>query len=301
MLARHYSFGLKHNGYNNSPLTNHPYKYNGKELNEELGLDWYDYGARNYDAALARWMNLDPLADEYYDLSPYNYCAGNPINSIDVNGEWIYIMHENNTYKYDNGKLYQYQNEGENAYTYTEFSTEEGSFLEGVLNGINDLLSSSAEGEGIVNYFGNDDTDAFIAQNDTDENIIDLEGSNTIYLSPKLEGSKIPTENGIEKSEFWLDIGHELFHRQDILENGNDVKKEWLVNPTTGDKIPETEKYATHKENQIREATGMPLRTHYARQGNKGWDKSRIIDNKGNSLYYSGVSYTPLKKRKKNK
>ena len=33
------------------------YKYNGKELNEELGIDWYDYSARNYDATLGREMD----------------------------------------------------------------------------------------------------------------------------------------------------------------------------------------------------------------------------------------------------
>jgi RHS repeat-associated protein len=37
--------------------------FNGKEFNEELGLDWYDYGVRNCDSALGRWMNIDPLAD----------------------------------------------------------------------------------------------------------------------------------------------------------------------------------------------------------------------------------------------
>lgn len=72
-------------------MANHPYKYNGKELNEELGLDWYDYGARNYDASLGRWMNIDPLASKYYQFSPYTYTANNPILFIDPDGRKIII------------------------------------------------------------------------------------------------------------------------------------------------------------------------------------------------------------------
>jgi len=61
------------------------------------------------------------------------------------------------------------------------------------------------------------------------------------------------------------------------------------------------EKYATHKENQMREVAGMPLRTHYAKQGSEGWAPSRIIDKKGNSIYYPGINYIPLKLRTKKK
>ena len=60
------------------------YRYNGKELNEELGL--YDYGARWYDPAVARWGQIDPLADEYAPVSPYNYVLNNPLIFIDPDG-----------------------------------------------------------------------------------------------------------------------------------------------------------------------------------------------------------------------
>ena len=68
-----------------------PYKYNGKELDAKKGLNWYDYGARHYDAALGRWLVVDPLAEKYYAWSPYNYCANNPIKFVDSNGKGIDI------------------------------------------------------------------------------------------------------------------------------------------------------------------------------------------------------------------
>jgi RHS repeat-associated protein len=65
------------------------YLYNGKELQKEFGLDWYDYGARFYDASLGRWFVLDSQADDMMqvDKSPYAYGWDSPINLKDPDGD----------------------------------------------------------------------------------------------------------------------------------------------------------------------------------------------------------------------
>ncbi|KAA3641112.1 MAG: RHS repeat-associated core domain-containing protein, partial [Bacteroidetes bacterium] len=81
----YYPFGLDHLG--NWVATVGPendYLYNGKEWNEDIG--WYDYGARWYDPAIGRWNAIDPLAEDYYPYSPYNYVMNNPVMLIDPDG-----------------------------------------------------------------------------------------------------------------------------------------------------------------------------------------------------------------------
>ena len=66
-----------------------PRKYGGKVLDRENGLDWYDSQARHYDPTTGRTPTMDSKAESYYSLSPYLWCAGNPVRNIDPTGMYF--------------------------------------------------------------------------------------------------------------------------------------------------------------------------------------------------------------------
>ena len=53
------------------------------------GRPYLDFGARLYDPRTAAWLAPDPMAEKYYPISPYAYCAGNPVNLVDPDGMWF--------------------------------------------------------------------------------------------------------------------------------------------------------------------------------------------------------------------
>ena len=102
-----------------------PYKYNGKELDTKKGLNWYDYGARHYDATLGRWFVVNPLAEKYYAWSPYAYCNNNPIGTVDFEGKLVIFI--NGMHIGDGGTIDYWNKNG-------------GGFADGVMKHLKDII-----------------------------------------------------------------------------------------------------------------------------------------------------------------
>ncbi|WP_418423898.1 RHS repeat domain-containing protein, partial [Alistipes sp.] len=88
----YYPFGMRWSD-SDSQLSDNRYRYNGKEEQSFVGNPYIDYGARMYDPKFRLgWNASDPLAEKYYPISPYAFCAGNPINNIDWNGQEVIAL-----------------------------------------------------------------------------------------------------------------------------------------------------------------------------------------------------------------
>ena len=74
-------------------MSSNRWRYAGKEEQTGItGLPFLDFGARQYDPALGSWLSQDPLAKDYPSLSPYAYCAGDPVNLVDPEGKDIWTF-----------------------------------------------------------------------------------------------------------------------------------------------------------------------------------------------------------------
>jgi len=116
------------------------------------GLDLYDYGARQFDPIVPMFTQQDPMAEKYYYLSPYVYCANNPMNAIDPDGkDWIYANYDGEQFVYFDDRInsqedidkYYYGNIGSHPITYLGKS---GNVYQGTKDG--DKLSYTLNSDG---------------------------------------------------------------------------------------------------------------------------------------------------------
>ena len=73
------------------PIGTNAYLFTGKEWQALDGVDLYDFAARFYQPRFGRWLSVDPLHEQYLDISPYAYCGNDPVNRVDKDGKKIYF------------------------------------------------------------------------------------------------------------------------------------------------------------------------------------------------------------------
>ncbi len=170
-------------------VRNYQYKYNGKELQTELGLNIYNYGNRNYDPALGRFFNMDRFSEKYVDYNPYQYTKNNPIYYVDYKGDSLTLTADKREYidqtvqTMNNGLGGNYVNADENGLITISATDEQIASMNdeqkafyNVLNGAADMEQSnvsigivSEEGDVQVGHYDNEQIDiADISKHPTD-------------------------------------------------------------------------------------------------------------------------------------
>ena len=224
-----------------------PYKYNGKELDSKKGLNWYDYGARHYDAALGRFTTNDRFAEKYYSMSPYQYGANNPVNNIDVNGDTI-VVNPNPNGLIDNVKMFfgfdtKYQKDVKVDLQQLKKDDK------GVANIITELEDSEN-----IHYITMPKKGA---SNSTliDKEKVEMKISqgSIIHYDPN---NRRRSRNEKEMRTPRVGLSHELQH-------SFDVDKKFATYETTENGIKLMEVRAVNTENKIRRKTGDPKRIEY--------------------------------------
>jgi RHS repeat-associated protein len=110
------------------------YKYSGKEFDRTYGLDFYDFHARQYDPKVPRFTSIDPKTEDYYGISPYVYCAGDPVNCVDPKGEDVCVLIEQDGARGFGHMAILIQHDDQRWYLYSKNGTTEHSGIYGTNN-----------------------------------------------------------------------------------------------------------------------------------------------------------------------
>ena len=247
------------------------YKYSGKELDRMHGLDWYDYGAREYDPTTGMFTSMDPLCEKYYNVSPYAYCAGNPVRYVDPDGRTIQITNKDETWTYTFGTTY----DGQNKYIRSVYELLNTLKDRGGEDYIKQLIDSKH-----LFTIKKDDRSRFKADKIGAASILHVTrnvnnvsteipkekiGSGGIIFMALDQKPECPTEDGMREIPNYVVLGHEIGHAMHA-DTGWANYEQYSPNHEDSEfgKVTNDEFYAMKIENYIREQNGQPRRTAYS-------------------------------------
>ena len=279
----YYPFGMKMNytWMDNVALDNR-YQYNGKEFNDDLGLNWNDYGARWYDGNVGRFYSLDRFTEKYSFMSTYQYTSNNPLKYIDVNGDSIAIrVDKNNVAIYDKGKVYNSdgsQYTGKGVKIKKDGTMKLTGFLKSTVKALDKIRAGGDVGGKLVSKLETD-KNMFVIKKDVKNKTV----GRSISFDPS-SSTGGPDEKGGNSRPAFVGLAHELAHALD-WDDGVVDESPWITF-SGGEIATNSEKYATFIENQIRAENNLPLREFYGEDNGKSVGRLLIPKTKA-SLHQS--------------
>ena len=230
------------------------FRFNGKEFDRTHGLDWYDYGARHMTPDVGRFTTIDPMAEKYYNISPYAYCANNPLNAIDLNGDTI-------TYTYK-GVKYKYSPDSNNFGFYDSKNNKLDSPFAKVLTKALRDIASGKEGKKLIDFLSSSKKDVTIIPTAKDSNTSYDKGKIIVNWNPDDEYGAGLNELNRQETPPFVTLAHELYHAEDYARLGYSNQIMWYSSPNGIVKL--SEYYTSIRENTIRKEHGLPLRWYYS-------------------------------------
>ena len=238
-----------------------------EDQSPDFGVGYSDFGARQYSPTLSRWLVPDPMGEKYYDVSPYAYCAGNPVNLVDPEGKEIWIVLNKDQ---KNEQRLQYES-GTLLYSNGDVYTGDDSFALQVLESLNRIESMKDERiQTVILTMVSSPRKHIITKNTTNQDetgvVNELYGKSLANDGIKVEAhikvtlQKRYIENNLLNSPT-ITIGHELMHAYDY-DQGN---FEGMI-PALSGQVDPMEVRAVFFENLIRKELGFPRRTVYSGQ-----------------------------------
>jgi RHS repeat-associated protein len=272
----YYAFGLPIQGsWNHTPTDPAmPYLYNGKELEGELGLGWYAYGARNYNPATCRFNTIDRFSNKFPWQSPYLYAGNDPVKHIDVNGDSLLIrIGKGDVAFYENGQVFnrdgsQYNGKGvKTRKDGTVKLNRDGTvkmrgFLKETVSALDKINNGGAAGNALISQLVEAEDKFVISEGGFNSN-----RGQTVTFNPLSTNSGLD-EYGNTYRPAYIGLAHELAHALDW--NMGTIDLGVWVKYSDGTTSSNSEKFASHIENQIRAENGVPLRAYYGIDNGNG-------------------------------